>query len=144
MLAPRTEGIRRWSIFTPLETIETDTLGIAAADTSGNGTVLVFSLQPVNVTETTTTLPKEFSLYQNYPNPFNPTTTIGFEIPYSTFVRLTILNTLGQEVATPVSEHKAAGSYSVRWDGGDKASGIYFYRLEAGTFVQTRKLLLIR
>ncbi|MBI4553395.1 MAG: fibronectin type III domain-containing protein [Candidatus Latescibacteria bacterium] len=96
------------------------------------------------------TPPREFALHQNYPNPFNPETTIRFDLPALTAVTLRIYNLLGQEVATLLDgDPKPAGFYTIRWDGRDAsgrpvASGLYVYRLEAGTFVKTRKMLLMR
>ena len=87
-------------------------------------------------------LPGEFSLEQNYPNPFNPSTNIGFAVPVGSFVSLKLYDLLGRAVATLVSEVLAPGSYEVTFDGVGLASGIYFYRLQAGPFVQTRKLVL--
>jgi hypothetical protein len=87
---------------------------------------------------------REFSLSQNYPNPFNPTTTIQFTLVdrQSTIVR--VYDILGREVATLVNEMKFPGSYTIRFDGSKLASGTYFYRLQAGSYTQTRKLLLLR
>jgi hypothetical protein len=91
------------------------------------------------------TLPKEFVLYQNYPNPFNPSTILRYNIPRASQVTLRVYNVLGQEVATLVNGEKLAGSYQVRLNAkGDMASGVYYYRLEAGSFVQTRKLVLVK
>lgn len=89
-------------------------------------------------------LPKEFALSQNYPNPFNPTTTIKYDLPKESHVTLTMYNILGQEVITLVNEDLKAGYQSVQWNAGNVASGVYFYRLQAGDFVQTKKLLLLR
>lgn len=86
----------------------------------------------------------EFRLYQNYPNPFNPSTTIAYDSPHSGFVTLKIFNLLGQEVATLVNEHKSAGYYQVAFDAKGLASGVYLYRLQAGLFTQTKKMLLLR
>ncbi len=88
-------------------------------------------------------LSKAFSLVQNYPNPFNPSTTIRYELPTRSHVVLKIFNLLGQEVATLVDGEKAVGRYEVRWEARGFASGIYFYRLQAGEFVETKKLVLI-
>jgi hypothetical protein len=85
-----------------------------------------------------------FVLSQNYPNPFNPSTTISYDLPKSANVSLTIYNTLGQLVATLVDERKMAGSYQVSWNASYVPSGIYFYRLQAGEFVETKKLVLIK
>lgn len=91
-----------------------------------------------------TTLPTSFSLSQNYPNPFNPTTTIRYSIAKPTNVSLKIYNILGQEVATLVNSHQATGSYIATFDAARFASGVYFYRLNAGSFNQVRKMLLLK
>lgn len=88
--------------------------------------------------------PNAFGLSQNYPNPFNPTTTIRYGLPSRSHVTLTVFNTLGQQVATLVNESEEAGYHDVRFDGSGLASGMYFYRLQAGSFVQTKELLLLR
>ena len=88
--------------------------------------------------------PSDVALFQNYPNPFNPTTNIGFQVSDFGFVSLKIYDILGREVATLVNERKPAGKYSVTWNASSMASGVYFYRLEAGSFVETKKLLLLR
>ena len=88
--------------------------------------------------------PSSFALDQNYPNPFNPKTGIRFEVPGVSDVNLTVYDILGREVAVLVNEKKVAGRYEVTFDGSNLASGAYFYRLQAGGFVQTRKLLLVR
>jgi hypothetical protein len=89
-------------------------------------------------------LPVNYSLSQNYPNPFNPITTIEFQIPNSQFVTLKIYNLLGQEVTTLVSEKLKAGNYKYNWDAANFASGLYLYKLNAGDFGQTRKMLLLK
>jgi len=88
--------------------------------------------------------PANYALYQNYPNPFNPTTTIELSLPKTAFVTLKIYNTLGEEVATLVSEKLPAGKHQRVWDASGSASGVYLYRLQAGEFVQTKKLILVR
>jgi hypothetical protein len=104
--------------------------------------------------------PADFALSQNYPNPFNPTTRIrytvgrvvvpsgaflsGVEGPASSNVRLVIYDLLGREVAVLVNEKKAPGSYEVSFDGGRLASGMYIYRMTTGSFVQTRKMILLK
>ena len=89
-------------------------------------------------------LPSRFSLDQNYPNPFNPTTTIRYGLSTNAMVTLSVFNTLGQLVTTLVNEEERPGYHEVKFDGSNLASGVYFYRLSAGSFVQTRKLLLVR
>ena len=80
----------------------------------------------------------------NYPNPFNPSTTIRYGLPNRSQVTLAVFNTLGQQVATFVQGDQEAGYHEVRFDASGLASGLYFYRLQAGTYVETRKLLLLR
>ena len=89
-------------------------------------------------------LPAEFALHQNFPNPWNPSTTIRYELPKATHVLLTVYDALGREVATLVQGDQEAGYHEVRFDGLGLASGVYLYRLTAGEFVQTRRLLLLK
>ena len=86
----------------------------------------------------------EFSLSQNYPNPFNPSTTIKFQIPELSFVTFKVYDVLGNEMRTLVNEEKSIGSYEVNFDASGLPSGIYFYRLKAGPFVETKKMLLLK
>ncbi len=86
---------------------------------------------------------------QNYPNPFNPTTEILFDVPTRSHVQINVYNVLGQKVTTLVNEDREAGTYVVSWDGtsnggGKVSSGIYFYKMEAGDFVQTKKMALLK
>ena len=89
-------------------------------------------------------LPKTYSLSQNYPNPFNPSTTIKFSLPHSGKVTLKIYNILGQVVETLVSERLTAGVYKYEWNASNLSSSVYFYRLETGKFVETKKMLLLK
>ncbi len=89
-------------------------------------------------------LPREFSLSQNYPNPFNPTTTIRFALPRPERVTLAVYNLLGQRVEVLVDEMRQAGWYSVQFDATRHASGLYFYRMSAGDFVETRKMMIVK
>ncbi len=89
-------------------------------------------------------IPNKFVLQQNYPNPFNPTTKVSFVIGYQSLVSLRVYDVLGNEVVTLVNEEKPAGSYSVKFDGMNLSSGIYFYKLTAGSFVETKKMMLIK
>lgn len=88
--------------------------------------------------------PEKFSLSQNYPNPFNPATNIKFDLPKSGFVKLTIYDALGREVTTLINSEMKAGSYNANWDASSYSSGIYFYKLETGDFVETKKMVLIK
>ncbi len=89
-------------------------------------------------------LPGQFSLAQNYPNPFNPSTQIRFTLPTRAEVSLTIYNLLGQVVAEPLNQQMSAGEYSVNWEAGDQAAGVYLYRLTAGEFSETKKMILLK
>jgi hypothetical protein len=89
-------------------------------------------------------IPNQFKLHQNYPNPFNPITTIRYELPHASRVTLKVYNTLGQEVATLVNETKPAGVYTAQFDAANFASGVYLYRLQAGSYVETKKLILLK
>ena len=89
-------------------------------------------------------IPSHFELSQNYPNPFNPSTSIKYQIASASHVTLEIFDILGRAVATLVNEVKQPGTYTIRWDASNMASGAYFYRIQAGDFLQTRKLLLIK
>ncbi|MBI5473093.1 MAG: T9SS type A sorting domain-containing protein [Ignavibacteriae bacterium] len=90
------------------------------------------------------TTPGSFRLNQNFPNPFNPITTIRFEIAERSHVLMTVSDILGREVSRPVDETKSPGEYTVHFDASHLSSGVYFYRLQAGAFIETRKMLLIR
>jgi hypothetical protein len=90
------------------------------------------------------TLPEQFSLEQNYPNPFNPSTTIRYSVPTTEFVTLKVYDVLGNEVATLVNEEKPAGSYEVNFNAAKLSSGMYLYSLQAGSYTQTKKLILMK
>ncbi|MGA9293039.1 MAG: T9SS type A sorting domain-containing protein [Ignavibacteriaceae bacterium] len=89
-------------------------------------------------------LQMNFNLSQNYPNPFNGTTNIIYSIPKATFVTIKVYDILGKEIATLVKEEKKAGSYEVEFNGSNLVSGIYFYRMKAGDFIQTKKIILMK
>ncbi len=89
-------------------------------------------------------VPVSFNLEQNYPNPFNPTTEIRYALPRDSYVRIEVYNLTGQRVATLIDENQRAGYKSVQWNVGRLASGIYFYRIQAGDFVKTRKMVLLK
>jgi hypothetical protein len=109
-----------------------------------------FTFNPIIVSvQDKTITPLKFALAQNFPNPFNPTTTIRFSIPRREKVRLQIYNLMGQEVATLIDKELEAGFHQTEWKGYNKlnqgtTTGIYFYRLEAGEFVEVKKMVLLR
>ena len=88
--------------------------------------------------------PSTFHLYQNYPNPFNPVTVIRYQLAVNSFVTVKVFDILGREIATLVNEKKDAGSYTMQWDATKYSSDVYFYQLRAGSFVQTKKMVLLK
>ena len=117
-------------------------LGWAAGNA---GAILKWTGSPiVGVSDNAPFVPEGFSLNQNYPNPFNPSTTIAYAIPQSTTVTLKVYDMLGREVATLVQADQVAGSYTVRFDGSSLSSGIYYYKLQAGSFTSTKSLTLVK
>lgn len=89
-------------------------------------------------------LPTKFALSQNYPNPFNPSTTFRYSIPQTSKVAIKVYDILGKEIATLIDEEKSVGTYELKWNAQKFSSGIYFYQLVAGEFIQTKKMLLIK
>ncbi len=89
-------------------------------------------------------IPIEFNLSQNYPNPFNPITTIKYKIPELNFVTLKVYDVLGREVTILINEEKPIGSYEVEFNATNLPSGVYFYSLQAGSFVETKKMVLMK
>jgi hypothetical protein len=89
-------------------------------------------------------IPSEYLVSQNYPNPFNPTTKIRYTVPNSSKVVIKVFDILGKEIETLMNEEKPAGTYEVKWNGSNLPSGVYFYQLKAGTFVETKKMILLR
>jgi hypothetical protein len=87
---------------------------------------------------------QHFILHQNYPNPFNPITTIRYSLSNASQVSLIIYNTIGQEVATLVNERQSVGNYGVNFDAGHLSSGVYFYKIIAGSFIKSRKMIVMR
>ena len=105
---------------------------------------VVLNLNPTAVEEINSDIPSDYALFNNYPNPFNPSTTISFSIPSEEFVSLKIFNSLGEEVADLINETKPAGNYSVSFDASELTSGIYFYKLKTSSFIQTKKMILVK
>ncbi len=89
-------------------------------------------------------IPDEFTLSQNYPNPFNPSTKIKFNIPQQSRVELKVYNVLGKEVMTLINDVKSAGGYEVEFDASSLASGTYFYKIQAGQFIDVKRMILIK
>jgi len=100
--------------------------------------------QPIGITSNYNKLQERYVLEQNYPNPFNPTTNIKFEISKISNVKLTIYDALGREVETLVNEGLKAGTYQADWDASNYSSGMYYYRIVAGDFTDTKKMILIK
>ncbi len=134
---------------------------LCAGSIEGSGQILgsgTFCGNPTEVeSETDSALPIEFALNQNFPNPFNPSTKISYSIPTvnlssssraesreGEFVTLKVYDILGNEVATLVNEEKPAGSYEITFDASGLSSGIYFYKLSAGAFTETKKMTVLK
>jgi len=127
---------------------KTDLIRSLSYDSLAYGSISYFI---TDINENFNTIPENFSLSQNYPNPFNPSTTIKFSIPSVTLsgvegsrVQLKIYDVLGNEIATLVNEYRPAGMYNVQFTMNNLASGIYFYKLQAGSFFQTKKMILMK
>jgi hypothetical protein len=124
------------------------TIKVTATDTAGASASCTFRITvtnpPTGIGEEKDQLPKGFVLNQNYPNPFNPTTVINYRLPSRSYVTLKVYNVLGEEVSILVNGIKEAGSYEAKFDAGRLASGVYFYRLTAGSFMFTKKLILFK
>jgi|WetSurMetagenome_2_1015567.scaffolds.fasta_scaffold67667_2 photosystem II stability/assembly factor-like uncharacterized protein len=129
-------SVELWSVDFP-----NDTVGYAIGDnvvlkTTNGGVTFISGLS--------NNIPGEFKLYQNYPNPFNPGTVIGYSLLKNSFVTLKIYDILGKEIAILVDEKLKSGKYEVTFDGSRLSSGIYFYKLVAGNFSETKKMLMIK
>ena len=124
---------------------------VKAADSTSpsSGIIPVYGIDwiaPTTATDVATDAgrPTEYALLQNYPNPFNPTTTIRYTLPAQSQVTLKIFNAIGQEIATLVDAVQDAGARAVTFDASGLSSGLYLYRLQAGSFVETRSMILMR
>ena len=89
-------------------------------------------------------IPTEFLLTQNYPNPFNPSTKIRYSVPQSSNVIIKVFDILGNEIETLVNEEKPVGTYEITWYAASLPSGIYFYTINAGSFIETKKMILLK
>ena len=122
----------------------------------GGDTLYIYTLKGLSVFDTirvhgltvdvenTPNVPSNFSLSQNYPNPFNPSTRISYSIAGLSKVSLKVYDILGREIITLVNEEKPAGKYEVNLNASSLASGVYFYQLKAGDFVQSKKMILVK
>ena len=119
---------------------------------SGNSNTIAYRLKQIDNdgnfkyshTVTVNAVSGTFAIQQNFPNPFNPVTTINFEIPADSRVTLRIYNILGKKIATLLDDYKQTGRYSIPFDASNFASGVYFYRLTAGTYTAQKKMILLR
>lgn len=116
-------------------------------DASSGSTLWIIDA-PVNGTslilQNNSGIPKSYDISQNYPNPFNPTTVINYQLPTNCFVTLKIYDMMGREIKTLVAKKLSAGNYSVLWDAHNISGGTYFYRLQAGSYIETKKLVLLK
>ena len=114
----------------------------------GNGTDNVWLIKTDSngnlETSTIVGLPTNYTLSQPYPNPFNPTTTIEFSIPQTEFVTVKVYNIAGHEITTLINDELSTGNHSIQWDGSHQPSGVYFVKIESISFVQTRKMVLLK
>lgn len=99
---------------------------------------------PTGIKNISTNTPREFKLHQNHPNPFNPVTTINYELPVASYVRLTINDIIGKETAVLINQMIQPGTYEVEWDASNYPSGVYFYKLIAGDYSESRKMILLK
>jgi len=117
---------------------------------AGNtGTLLNWTLNlayssPISIRKTENTIPDKFCLFQNFPNPFNPATKIKFSLPENVFARLTVYDILGREIRQLIGKNMEAGEYEASFDAGNITGGVYFIRLEAGNYSDTKKMLLLK
>lgn len=105
---------------------------------------IAINTHPIGIQPISSQIPETFNLNQNFPNPFNPTTSIRFDLPKRSAVKIEIFDILGRSIGEIVNETLDAGRFEVKWDASNYASGIYYYRIEAADFVQTRKMVLLK
>ncbi len=144
-------GLQHWVISTDSSSgndivIDSNQIYIAGSGSYNNitNTVTIKYNQIIGILPISNQLPEAYKIYQNYPNPFNPLTKINYSLPNATKVHIQVYDLLGRLVKTLVNEFKEAGSYDVQFDGTGLASGVYFYRIEAGDFVDSKKMVLVK
>jgi len=132
--------------WTSTETVIAEQTVYVGGDRGSHLLLPIFTEEPITPVEESKgrVLPAGYRLSQNVPNPFNPVTTIGYDLPEASEVALTVHTLTGQQVTMLASAHQEPGHYEVLWDGSGLASGIYFYRLEAGRFADTKRMLLLK
>jgi len=138
--------VRIWDNQTNLE-YESDITFEIGNGSFGDGVFSRINIDGTNIVSVPNngiSLPTKFSLSQNYPNPFNPSTKIKYSIPHSSKVVIKLFDILGNEIETLVNEEKPAGEYRFQLNAASLSSGVYFYRIQAGSFVETRKMVLMK
>ena len=132
-----------WSVYA-VDVDDDGDMDVLSASTGDNKIAWYENTGIVDVESISNEIPIEFSLSQNYPNPFNPSTIIRFSMPEESFVTIKVFNTLGEEITILINENIIAGNYEVEFDASKLPSGIYLYRLRAGSFVETKKMVLMK
>jgi S-formylglutathione hydrolase FrmB len=130
-----------------LVTINTSTgsaTKLGALNSTALNSIAISTEAPVEIIAANNILPQQYHIFQNYPNPFNPSTTISWQSPVGSHQTIKVFDVLGNKVATLVNEYKPAGRYEVEFNAEKLASGIYFYKLQAGDFVSTKKMILLK
>jgi len=119
---------------------------LTKVDSTGGGTTDCLEGEDLfkEISATESSLSNDYALSRNYPNPFNATTTINYQLPVDGHVKVGVYNLLGQKVATLVEEKQEAGYRSVIWEASELSSGLYFYKLTAGDFTETKRMMLVK
>ncbi|MEJ2194912.1 MAG: T9SS type A sorting domain-containing protein, partial [Ignavibacteriaceae bacterium] len=134
-----TTELRSYSFSDDISSIEAISLSYRIKQIDFNG-----EYEYSDVVQVDNLAPSEYVLEQNYPNPFNPSTTIKFGLPEKSDVVITVYNSLGAEVATLVNEIREAGNYEIKFNADNFSSGIYYYKIASGSFVETKKMILLK